>query len=72
MNTNKLRSVMALHGDTGGILANALGISPQRFSAKINERNGAEFTQREIQMMKDRYSLSAKDIDGIFFDQKVS
>jgi hypothetical protein len=63
---------MILHGDTGNTLAKALGISPQRFSAKINERNGAEFTQGEIMAIKERYNLSADDIDDIFFSKKVS
>ena len=63
---------MALHGDTGNDLAKALGLSPQRFSAKINEKNGAEFTQHEIQKIKDRYNLSAEDIEAIFFNKKVS
>jgi len=72
MNIYKLKSIMILHGDTGNTLAKALGISPQRFSAKINERNGAEFTQGEIMAIKERYNLSADDIDDIFFSKKVS
>jgi hypothetical protein len=72
MNVNKLRSMMALNGDTGNSLAEALGLSPQRFSAKINERNGAEFNQGEIMTIKERYDLSAEDIDSIFFTAKVS
>lgn len=71
MNTNKLRAKMALYGDTGNNLSEALGISPQRFSAKINDNN-AEFTQGEIQIIKDRYKLTAKEVDDIFFNQKVS
>lgn len=66
MNTNKLRAKMALHGDTGGMLAEVLGISQQRFSAKINDNN-AEFTQSEIQMIKNRYNLSPEEVDEIFF-----
>lgn len=72
MNTNKLRSIMALHGDTGNDLAEALSLSPQRFSAKLNEKNGAEFTQGEIQIIKGRYILDAKEIDDIFFNFNVS
>ncbi len=72
MNANKLKSFMVLNGDTGYSLAKALNISPQRFSAKLNERNGAEFTQREIQIIKERYNLNAADIDEIFFNKKVS
>lgn len=71
MNTNKLRAKMALFGDTGNTLSETLGISPQRFSAKINDNN-AEFTQGEIQIIKDRYNLTADEVDDIFFDKKVS
>lgn len=71
MNTNKLKSKMALFGDTGNTLADALDISPQRFSAKLNEKS-AEFTQGEIQIIKERYKLTAKEVDEIFFDKKVS
>ena len=71
MNTNKLRAKMALYGDTGNALAEAIGLSPQRFSAKLNDNN-AEFTQGEIQTIKDRYNLSAEEVDEIFFNLKVS
>jgi len=67
VNTAKLKSIMVLHGDTGAILAKALGITPQSFSLKLNEKNGAEFTQNEITKIKERYSLSPEDIDTIFF-----
>ena len=72
MNTAKIKSVMALHGDTSAVLAGAIGMSPQTFSAKINERNGAEFTQGEISKIKERYSLSPEEVDLIFFGEKVS
>lgn len=68
MNTNKLRAKMALHGDTGGTLSEALGMSQQRFSAKLNNNN-AEFTQSEIQDVKDRYKLTPEEIEDIFFDK---
>ena len=72
MNSNKLKSVMALFGDTGNDLAETIGISPQRFSAKLNEKNGAEFTQSEIQAIKERYNLTASDLEEIFFNKEVS
>lgn len=71
MNARKLKSKMALNGDTGGELAKAVGLSHTRFSAKLNERN-AEFTQSEIQCIKDRYELTAEEVDDIFFDHAVS
>lgn len=72
MNKLKLESVMKLHGDTGTSLAKFLRIARTTFSAKINETNGAEFTQGEIARIKEKYSLSPEDVIAIFFDQKVS
>ena len=70
MNKLKLESVMRLHGDTGTSLAKFLNIARATFSAKINETNRAEFTQGEISMIKEKYSLSPEDVDTIFFDRK--
>ncbi len=72
MNKNLLESEMKKHGDTGTMLASFLGMARSTFSAKINETNGAEFTQREIVKIKKKYSLNAEKIDKIFFDPKVS
>ena len=72
MNNVKLKSIIVLHGDTNGRLAKEIGISPQRFSAKINEANGAEFTQKEMAKIKRRYELSAIEINEIFFEENVS
>ena len=72
MNKNELEAVMKRYGDNGGILAAFLGIARSTFSAKLNETNGAEFTQGEITKIKERYSLTAVEIDTIFFASKVS
>lgn len=72
MNINALRSKMALYGDNGGDLAEYLKISRTTLSSKMNETNGAEFTQGEIQKIKERYKLNSKEVDEIFFDEKVS
>jgi hypothetical protein len=72
MNARKLKSVMMLHGDSGRSLSDYLGISEATFSTKINRYRGAEFTQREIQAIKDKYSLTPEEIDSIFFDIEVS
>lgn len=66
MNKAMLRSIMILHGDTNETLAVALGITPASVSDKINER-GTEFKQGEIAKIKDRYSLSAEQVEAIFF-----
>ena len=66
MNKNALRSIMALHGDTNRDLAQVLGKTEQSVSAKMNEK-GSEFTQGEIVKIKDRYNLTAEQIEFIFF-----
>ena len=72
MDTNKLKSKMALYGDTGRDLAEYLNISRTTLSGKMNETNGAEFTQSEILKIKKRYQLGGSEIDEIFFNEKVS
>lgn len=72
LNKRKLEAVMKLHGDTGTSLAKFLNMARPTFSAKINETNGAEFTQREIAMIREKYALSPRDVVAIFFDSKVS
>ena len=72
MNKNMFISKMKLFGDRQEDLANALGISLSRLNAKINETDGAEFTQSEITAIKFRYHLTAEEVDAIFFALKVS
>lgn len=71
MNGLKLRSIMVMHGDTNKDLAELLGISEQSVSNKINER-GTEFRQGEIAKIKEKYNLTAEQVEDIFFDSKVS
>ena len=72
MDKKKLEALMKLNGDTGGDLAECLGIARSTFSAKLNETNGAGFTQREIAAIKVRYKLNAEQIDETFFTEKVT
>lgn len=65
MNKALLESKMKLFGDTGGSLAEYLDISRTTFSSKINGK--ADFTQKEITLIKVKYDLSADEVDGIFF-----
>ena len=71
MNKLLLHSVMALNGHKQNDLANHLGIRPATLSRKINERD-AEFSQSEIMSIKKLYSLTDKQLDDIFFSEKVS
>lgn len=67
MNSIELEVEMKRHGDTGGTLAKYLEITQQTFSAKKNG-DKAEFTQKEISMIKDRYNLDDSRIVEIFFN----
>lgn len=66
MNAKLFRSVMVLHNDTNKTLADFLDISETSVSNKINEK-GTEFKQGEIAMIKERYGLSAEQVEAIFF-----
>ena len=66
MNKNLLRYYMALNGDTNKELATLLGCTEQSVSGKINKK-GTEFKQGEIAKIRDRYHLSAEQIEAIFF-----
>ena len=72
MNKTELEVEMKRHGDTGKTLAEYLGITRGTFSMKLNETNGAEFTQGEIMAIVERYSLSSERLKEIFFEAKVS
>ena len=72
MNKKMLESKMKLFGDKNASLAAAIGISQQSLSSKKNETRGAEFTQGEIAAIKQRYTLSAGEVDDIFFAKEVS
>jgi len=67
MNKNLLKSKMVLHGETAKCLCEALGITEQSFSQKINNSTGGQFTQREIKIIMERYSLTDSEIKDIFF-----
>lgn len=67
MNKNELVSKMKKYGDRQEDLAKSIGISPQRFSAKLNGTGGAEFTQGEIQKIKEKYNLTCEEVNLIFF-----
>ena len=69
MNKNLYRSKMVLHGDNNISVAKALGITPQRNSAKVNGTHGAEYTCAEVAILKARWNLTAEEIDAIFFAQ---
>lgn len=72
MNKPLLLSVMVKNHDTQTKLAGAMGLSLSRLNAKINERDGAAFTQTEMAFIISRYALTNDEAMEIFFAHKVS
>ena len=72
VNSQLLKAMMVLHGDTQSSLASAMGVSLSRLNAKINETNGSEFRQNEISFIAQRYALTGDQVIDIFFSKKVS
>lgn len=70
MNKKLLESKMKLFGDNNATLAKYLNITPQTLSTKKN--GGADFKKNEIVRIKERYNLTANDVDLIFFANEVS
>lgn len=71
MQKERLKSVMALHGDNYKTLADYLGISQNSLCCKINESK-TEFKQGEISKIRARYSLSDNEVIAIFFAKQPS
>ena len=71
MNKTLLSSVMVKNRDTQAKLAAAIGLSLSRFNAKINEREGAAFTQTEMAFIIKRYHLTNDEAMEIFFAKEV-
>ncbi len=72
MNANIIRARMAECGLTQGDTAKAIGISLSRFNAKLNNKNGAEFSLPDAIALKKVLKLTTEQIEQIFFDEKVS
>ena len=72
MNANELKAQIVRHGDTSKALAKALGIAESTLSCKLNGRRDQCFSQFEIQIIIDRYKLTADEIMLIFFTPQVS
>lgn len=68
MNKKRLRSEMALYGDTYLTLSGYLGVTPNTLSNKINGYKGSQFNQSEIVAIRERYDLTDSEVMQIFFD----
>lgn len=69
MNAQLLKGIIKIYDGSQAVLAKAMGISHSRLNAKINERNGAEFSLKEIVFIRDRYKLTKAQLTDIFFSQ---
>lgn len=66
LNSSKLKAKIVENDDTQAQLAAAIGISPSNLNDKINGK--VSFRQDEIAAIRNRYHLSAVEVDSIFFD----
>ena len=67
LNKALLKSKMAKYGDTQAILAKHIGLSLSRLNAKINESDGAAFSQSEMALIISHYHLTPDEATEIFF-----
>ena len=67
MNSSKLKAKIVENDDTQAQLAAAIGISPSNLNDKINGK--VSFRQDEIAAIRNRYHLTAFEVDSIFFSE---
>lgn len=67
MNTNLLKGKLRELGLTQADAAAQLGVSLSRFNAKLNKREGAEFSLGELKALKALLALTGEQVDQIFF-----
>ena len=65
MDMNLLRYFMGRHGDKQSDLAKAIGIPQSALSDRMNGKRS--FRQDEMNIIRKRYSLSAEQLQAIFF-----
>lgn len=65
MNTSLLKSCIAKYNDTQTKLAEYLNLQQSGLSDRINGKT--DFRQSEMDAIRKRYSLSAKEMEAIFF-----
>lgn len=70
MNPNELKAVMKRNEDTQEKLADALCLAVSGVNNRINGR--VEFRRSEINIIRQRYNLSAEDTVRIFFEDEMS
>ena len=66
MDANLLRYHIKRNGDTHRMLAMAIGIGESTLYRKLQGKD-AEFTQREIKSIIERYKLTGEEVLKVFF-----
>ena len=70
MNKPMMKSILAIHGDDQGTLAILLGLPQSAVSNRLNGK--VDFRLSEINRIRQRYKLSARQTVELFFDHEVS
>lgn len=68
--SNEFNALIAKHGQTKEDVAAIIGVNPATLYRKIS--GVSDFTRREIQTISRAYSLTADDINNIFFADKLA
>lgn len=71
VNKSMLRSFMAKFDETQNDLAKALGLSLSRVNAKINGWQGADFTEAEMEFIRNRYHMSREEGALVFYPKSI-
>lgn len=67
LNADLLKGEFRKHGLRQTDVAAKIGCSLSRFNAKLNRKNGAEFSLGEIRALRDLLSLPLETVEEIFF-----
>lgn len=67
MDKNLLKGEIRAKAMSQADVANKIGVSLSRFNAKLNGKNGAEFTLSEVIAIKQVLNLPIDKVGSIFF-----
>ena len=67
MNIKLFKYYQALNGDSRKTTSDALKITPDTLSNKLNQRRGGVFTINDVKILQKRWNLSNEDIVNIFY-----
>lgn len=67
MNTAALKGKIRANGKAQSDVAKEIGLSLSRFNAKLNCKDGAEFTLGEIKSLRNVLNIGMDETEVIFF-----